>query len=198
MDSQKEVYRLMSFKKKASLDVSISTIVIVVLAMTLLGLGLAFIKNMFGNIEDLSASAFGKVSDQLQRELIDSNEKLIFSQAQISLGRGKSSLLAWGIKNDGTEKLDYWAEFTPVKCPAACPTTKELNSQWFTFKYNPDGNDTNLLYSLNPTEQSIKKVDLTVPKNAALGLYLIDFSVYEEKGINDTKYSSTDIFITVS
>ena len=188
----------MSFKKKASLDVSISTIVIVVLAMTLLGLGLAFIKNMFGNIEELSASAFDKVSDQLQRELIDSNEKLIFSQAQISLGRGKSSLLAWGIKNDGTAKLDYWAEFTPVKCPAECPTVKELNSQWFTFRYNPDGNDTSILYSVNPTEQSIKRADLTVPKNAAPGLYLIDFSVYEEKGINDTKYSSTDIFITVT
>ncbi len=188
----------MSFKKKASLDVSISTIVIVVLAMTLLGLGLAFIKNMFGSIEELSASAFDKVSDQLQRDLIDSNEKLIFSQEKISLGRGKSSLLGWGVKNDGTAKMDYWAEFTPVKCPATCPSAKELNSQWFTFKYNPDGNDTSILYSINPIEQSVKRVDLTVPKNAAPGLYLIDLSVYEEGGINDTKYSSTDIFITIT
>ena len=39
----------MSFNKRASLEMSIQAIVIVVLAMTLLGLGLGFIKGMFGN-----------------------------------------------------------------------------------------------------------------------------------------------------
>ena len=77
----------MLFKsKKASLELSIRAIVIVVLAMTLLGLGLAFIKGMFGDITKISDITFDKISDQLQRDLINSDEKLaknvIFSDSE--------------------------------------------------------------------------------------------------------------------
>lgn len=184
--------------KKASLELSMSTIVIVILAMTLLGLGLAFIRGMFSNIEDISESTFDKVSDQLQRDLVNSNEKLVFSQTKISIGRGASSLLGWGIKNQGAAKMDYWAEFVPVKCPGECPAIRELNTNWFTFKYNPYGDDSSLLYSLNPTEQNVKRIDLTVPKDAIPGPYLISLSIYEENGADDPRYASTEIFITVT
>ena len=184
--------------KKASLELSISAIVIVILAMTLLGLGLAFIKNIFGSAEELSDSAFGKVSDQLQRDLVNNDERLIFSQSKVSIERGKSSLLGWGIRNENGVRLDYWAEFTPIKCPGACPTAEKFNNEWAIFKYNKDGNVSSLLYSVNSAEQSIKRVELSIPGNAEPGLYLIDFSVYEEKGQNDTKYDSTEIFITVT
>ncbi len=184
--------------KKASLELSISTIVIVILAMTLLGLGLAFIKNIFGSAQELSDSAFGKVSDQLQRDLVNNDERLIFSQSKVDIERGKSSLLGWGIRNENRARLDYWAEFTPIKCPVACPSKEKLNSEWFTFKYNPDGNVSSLLYSVDSAEQSIKRVDLSIPGNAELGLYLVDLSIYEEKGANDTKYASTEIFVTVT
>ena len=39
--------------KRASLELSISAIVIIILAMTLLGLGLAFIKNILSSAEEL-------------------------------------------------------------------------------------------------------------------------------------------------
>ena len=184
--------------KRASLELSISTIVIVILAMTLLGLGLAFIKNIFGSAEELSDSAFGKVSDQLQRDLVNNGERLIFSQSKVDIERGKSSLLGWGIRNENRVRLDYWAEFTPIKCPIVCPSKEKLNSEWFTFKYNPDGNVSSLLYSVDSAEQSIKRVDLTAPQNTEPGLYLVDLSIYGEKGQNDTKYDSTEIFIAVS
>lgn len=183
--------------KRASLELSIRTIVIVILAMTLLGLGLAFVKNIFGSAEELSESAFGKVSDQLQRDLVNNDERLVFSKVKVDIERGKSSLLGWGIKNENRVRLDYWVEFTPIKCPGACPTTEELNNEWFTFKYNPDGDVSPLLYSVDAADRSIKRVDLSIPRNAEPGLYLIDLSVYEEKGENDTKYDSTEIFVTV-
>jgi len=188
----------MFFSRKASLELSISAIVIVILAMTLLGLGLAFIKNVFSNTEELSASTFERVSDQLQKNLADSDEKLIFSQYKISIEGGSSSLLGWGIRNDKGSKMNYWAEFTAIKCPSACPSKEELNSQWLTFKYNPGGNDLSLLYDAPANDLSIKRVDLSAPRAAAPGLYLIGLSVYEEKGLEDEKYASTEIFVTVT
>jgi hypothetical protein len=41
----------MLYNKRASLEISIQAIVIVVLAMTILGLGLAFVKGRFGDFE---------------------------------------------------------------------------------------------------------------------------------------------------
>ena len=186
--------------KRSSLEISIQAIVIVVLAMTLLGLGLGFIKGMFGKISGLSDSAFAQIEDQLQRDLVNSNEKLVFSQTKIAIERGKSALLGWGIKNEGNTKLDYWAEFTAIKCPND-PTCSSLpldtlNTQWFTYKYNPGGLTVDRLYSVDAADNQVVKVDLSVPKNAATGLYLIDLSVPDSA--TNEKYSSTDVFITIT
>src|SRR3989338_10120612 len=128
--------------KKASLEISIQAIVIVVLAMTLLGLGLGFIKGMFGKIGGLTDSAFGKIDEQLQRDLVSSNEKLVFSQTKIAVERGKSVLLGWGIKNLDPGQFDYSVVFNPIACPGTTPgttvpcTATTINSvkNWFVYK----------------------------------------------------------------
>lgn len=187
--------------KRASLEISIQAIVIVVLAMTLLGLGLGFIKGMFGNIQSVTTATFDKIADQLQRDLVNNNEKLIFSQSRVTIERGKSMLLGWGIKNEGIQKLEYWAEFTAIKCPndPICSSLPQdiLNSKWFTFKYNPGGATSNILYSIDAANSDVVRVDLTIPKSAQTGLYLIDLSVYDPAD-NNQKYASTDVFITVT
>lgn len=188
----------MLFNKKGSLEISIQAIVIVVLAMTVLGLGLGFIKGMFGDITTVSRGTFDKIADQLQKDLVSSNEKLVFSQTKVNLERGKSILLGWGIKNEGNQKLNYWAEFTSIKCPNdKCPTLQELNQKWFTFKYNQGGTTQNNLYMVGVAEQQVIRVDLGIPKDAETGLYLFDLSIYDRDNRNE-KYASTDIFVTVS
>ena len=187
----------MLHNKRADLELSIRTIVIVILAMTILGFGLSFMKNMFSNIEVISGSTFDKIKDQLQRDLISSNEKLIFSQTKVNMERGRSELFGWGIKNQGNSKLEYWAEFTAIKCPGTCPSIRELNEQWFTFKYNPGGTNVDLRYSTDPADQDVVRVDLTVPREAQTGLYLIDLSIYDA-ALRNEKYASTDIFLTVT
>ena len=191
----------MRHNKKADLELSIRTIVIVILAMTILGFGLTFMRGLFGNITDISGSTFDKIKDQLQKDLISGSEKLAFSQSKITVERGKSELLGWGIKNQGNQKLRYWAEFTPIKCPGTCPPGRELNEQWFTFKYNPpDRRNPDQLYVIDPANQDVVRVDLSIPKAAQTGLYLIDLSIYDStiSSIADAKYASTDIFLTVT
>ncbi|MBI2653071.1 hypothetical protein HYX00_06400 [Candidatus Woesearchaeota archaeon] len=197
----------MRFNKRASLEISIQAIVIVVLAMTLLGLGLGFIKNMFRNIGDLSSATFDKIADQMQRDLVNSNQKLVFSQSKIYVERGKSILLGWGIKNEGNSKLYYWAQFTPIKCPqppgssgsGTCPTTAIINNNWFTFKYVPSASATNAPYSVDVANQQVERVDLTIPKSSDVttGLYLFELAIYEV-GSSSNKYATTDIFLTVT
>ncbi|MEK6983697.1 MAG: hypothetical protein AABX33_03925 [Nanoarchaeota archaeon] len=192
-------------KKRASLEISIQAIVIVVLAMTLLGLGLGFIRGMFRNIGDLSSATFDKVSDELGRSLTTSTQKLVFAQSKIAIERGKSILLGWGIKNEGFQKMNYWVEITPVKCPGTtgstgtCPTVNEINTDWFTFKYRPGGGgSTGIPYSVDAASQQVERIDLTVPKsNVNPGLYLFELAIYDGVGTSN-KYATADIFLTVS
>jgi len=184
----------MLFNKKSSLEISIQAIVIVVLAMTLLGLGLGFIKGMFKNITDVSTATFDQIKDQLQRDLVNSNQKLIFSQTKINLERGKSVLLGWGIRNEGSLSLDYWPEFRAIKCPGTCPNDVDLNDQWFAFKY---ATSSDAPYSVDAADQQVERVELSIPKNADPGLYLIELSVYPDPTFIDP-YAKTDLFVTVS
>ena len=188
----------MLFNKKASLEISIQAIVIVVLAMTLLGLGLGFVKGLFGNITDISRATFDKIADQLNRDLVNSNEKLVFSQTKINIERGKSVLLGWGIKNDLPSKLDYNADFTPITCPdvsgnpGVCPASAIDN--WFTYKKGTSGSPS---YSVEAAGQKVERVDLRIPKATTIypGLYLIEVAMKDNTGI---KYATSDLFITVT
>ena len=191
----KRTYRVLK-SRRASLEISIQAIVIIVLAMTLLGLGLTFVKRMFGNIEVLSTGTFEKIQEQLQRDLVNGNEKLVFSQTKVTMERGGEKLFGWGAKNVGSSRLDYYAEFTPVKCPQECPSVDELNNRWFSFKYNPAGNNANLLYTIDAASNQFVRVNLNIPKDVPPGLYLIDMSITDY--YDDTKYASTDLFITVT
>ena len=60
------------FMKKASLNLSVNAIVVLILAITMLGLGLGFMKNTFGGVTE----QFEQVSGDLERQLIQELESL--------------------------------------------------------------------------------------------------------------------------
>ena len=68
----------MIFNKKASLEMSIQAIVIVVLAMTLLGLGLGFIRGMFKNIGSTTEDVTEQVRQRILDDLITGDKKISF------------------------------------------------------------------------------------------------------------------------
>lgn len=196
------------FNKKASLEISIQAIVIVVLAMTLLGLGLGFIKGMFSNISSLSAATFDKIADQMNRDLVNGNEKLLVSQTKITIQRGGSQLLGWGIKNGENSKLDYRVEFRGKKCPTVSgpvdctPADSDVISNWFTYKSALAGT---YPYFAEAASQKVERVDLSIPKTApdgtaiGIGLYLIELTVLDQPGdTSGSPWATADLFITVT
>lgn len=89
--------------KKADLSLSINAIVILILAITMLGLGLGFMKGMFGK----TLKSFEDVGAEMQQRIIDdlkaSNAKISFNRADITVKKGDSAELFFGIKNDEQE-----------------------------------------------------------------------------------------------
>ena len=89
----------MLHNKKASLEISIQAIVIVVLAMTLLGLGLGFIRKQFATLGDTASQVQEQIKQQILDDLRSSDKKLSFPANEVVIQKKDSKVLALGIKN---------------------------------------------------------------------------------------------------
>ncbi len=117
--------------KKAAMELSIGTIVIVVIGMAMLILGIMLVRNIFF----VSQKSVNTLNDQITAEinkLFGEDKKLVIypSTKQIEVGRGKQEGFAIGIKNklsgsSGTNAL-FSYEIIPVSdVEKDCGITKE-------------------------------------------------------------------------
>jgi len=82
-------------------------IVIVVLAMTLLGLGLTFVRNMFKDIGSTTGEVQAQVRDQILGTLRTGTEKLALQSNQVTLETGESKLFAIGVANKEAAEITF-------------------------------------------------------------------------------------------
>lgn len=93
--------------KKGALELSINAIVIVILAMTLLGLGLGFVRKMFTDIGDTTSQVQGQMKEQILDDLRRGDKRLSFPSARLDVESGKEELIVIGIKNTEPTTLNF-------------------------------------------------------------------------------------------
>jgi hypothetical protein len=86
--------------KRGSLQLSINAIVVLILAITMLGLGLAFMRSTFGGV----VSQFEEVSAEVQKDMLErlekSPENLVLNRVEMELRPGETKELYLAIRND--------------------------------------------------------------------------------------------------
>ncbi len=92
--------------KKGSLDISIQAIIIVVLGMTLLGLGLGFVRSQFEKITSIGTEVQDQVREQIIGQLRTTGEQISFPR-EVNLNRGKTKVLTLGVQNVGSRELFF-------------------------------------------------------------------------------------------
>ncbi len=92
--------------KKGALELSIQTIVIIVIAMTILGLGLAFVRSQFEQVSTISTEVQQQVREQITGQLRASGEKISFPR-DITFTRGEPKTITLGVQNVG-ERILYF------------------------------------------------------------------------------------------
>src|SRR3989338_9638024 len=85
--------------KKAALELSINAIVVLILAITILGLGIGFIKGQFGGLSEQFTQVRSEIKDQLISKIKDSGDLLVFNRAELEASIGKKDTFYIGIKN---------------------------------------------------------------------------------------------------
>ena len=184
----------MRFNKKASLEISIQAIVIVVLAMTLLGLGLTFIRKQFSGLSSIQEEISEQVKQKILDDLIENDKKLSFSRTELEIDKGKSEVLTIGIRNKKDQELRYKMRFQPISDPDGGPFDIESPKKWFQLQsYGTQD------YKLPPAESDVRNIRLTIPSNIAKsGSYFLTFNVIDDDlSPPDDIYASKDFFIVV-
>ena len=185
----------MNFNKKASLEISIQAIVIVVLAMTLLGLGLGFIREMFTDITKTSTKVSAQVRDSIVDQLITGDKKLSFPETKITANKGASELLTIGIRNKGNDPLDYKVRFCAISEPDGTPLTCSGLDSWFQIATPQSGH-----WTLAAADIDVRNININVPKDVDSGVYVFTFDVLNT-AVPPTDpnyiYAQKDVFIDV-
>ncbi len=105
--------------KKAALQLSINAIVILILAITILSLGIVFIRSQFGALTERFAEVSAEIKSELINKIRDTGELLVFNRVEIEAKLGKPEEFYMGIKNTApnVNEPDKPVCFIPaVKC----------------------------------------------------------------------------------
>ena len=100
-------------KKRGALELSVTTIVIVVIGVALLTLALVFVKGIFGKLTGLSDEIFGKSSTIIDTLSIDAK---ISCPSTIKVEQGKTTTFKCLVGHDGksfTGSRDFDIKLTP-------------------------------------------------------------------------------------
>jgi len=99
--------KLRPIGKKADLSLSINAIVLLILAITMLGLGLAFIRGQFGRV----TGELGKISDSLsaerKAELERSLDRITLTSDELSIKRGTKTDTFYAVRNNLDSDEDF-------------------------------------------------------------------------------------------
>lgn len=172
--------------KKASLELSIQSIVIVVIAFVVLGLGLGFVRNQFKQIGSTTEAVQEQIRQQILDDLRTGDKKLSFPTAEVSMGKKESSLLAIGVKNVKQGRLRYRLAVEEKGGVAIFGTDITDN-----FLYVAEAEE------LQPTDTRVIPIRITSETTSGTGQFKLSIIDVTE-GEPGLVYDSKTFFITVT
>jgi hypothetical protein len=131
-------------KKKGSLSLSINAIVVLILAITMLGLGLTFMTNIFGK----STEEFEDVGGAIKKQLIDkmkSGTKIVdISAPKIDLKPGDSRQIFIAFRNSGDVEQKFTINNDPVESVVSSFKLHDENNRCYLTSGESDENGDNV------------------------------------------------------
>ncbi len=166
-------------QKKGAIELSMTTIIVIVLGVTLLILGLAFVRGIFSKVSGLTEEAFSSAEKEIQQRMGATEEMYVSGGLYWEVEPGKPLVRYVGIQNFGDETTA--SDFKIEVIPGDTKGKKE----WFLVP--PVG-------KLEPGDKSGVPIEVTLPKGAPPGTSY-PFTIKVLKA--NTEYSSQSIIVAV-
>src|SRR3989338_507702 len=108
-----------NISKKASMELSINAVVILILSIVLLGVGIAFIRGTFGGLIEKGQDLGDEIDKQRLEQLKSCKQEICFAQVSDRITMKKSKAKTpFAIYNNENQKNDFDLEF---KCDQVIP-----------------------------------------------------------------------------
>jgi hypothetical protein len=181
--------------KKAAIEMSIGTIVTIVLSMSMLILGMVLIKNIFSGAQDVTEIT----NEQLMSEMsgmFGEDERLIINpdSNSIKIEVGENGGFAVGIKNRLTEAAETTFKYTirAIEIGSNCPTSFTLSDAEAIIITGKSISDTTLTTGQDPI---VRKVKMFVPEGTPLCSFT--YEIKSTWGNSNTHYATDFMDVTI-
>ncbi len=163
--------------KKGALQLSIQAIVVVVIAMTLLGLGLMFVRSQFKDLGGLSKEVTAQTEEQILQQLRTGGEKLAV-QSELVLGKRESDIIGIGIVNTQDSPLYYRIQ---VNYKKAKNVGEEGDINFFY--------DNETWYRLDTVQEVVRSIEATAGTTSDTYIYEVEIKqcIPQEEEYDDEK-----------
>jgi len=147
-------------KKRGALELSMNTIIIVVIGVVLLTLGLRWVYSIFGGLEEQRRSVMESTSAEIEKLFGESQEPLKLQSTSVSVTQSKSSDVILVIRNLFPEIHRFKYTVIVVDSPPNAPP--QLVLSWLSW------DDTEFILKSGFAARDIISID---PRDAPLGTY---------------------------
>jgi len=177
--------RSILYKRKAAIELSMTTVVVIVLAMTMLALGLTLVRTLFKGAIYTATSLNSQVQSELNKVFQSETTKvgIVSEQGMLEPSLGKDGVVWWALVSADEGRYSYTFTIDPRECASQGYTETRLKT-WFT------GLTGYIDMPVNSNKEN--KLLMSIPQNAPACAFELKITVY---GINKEIYGSDNVFI---
>ncbi len=184
--------------KKAAVELSIGTIVIIVLAMSMLILGLVLIKGIFTGATDNVDEINEKVKEEIKNLFVDDSERAILklTESTAKVEQGSEFGVAFGVRNTekgsvGSQTFRYDTLLDDINIRENCGVTKEVAEKWIKFGSGS--------LSVRPGDIGAERIKVSISEDAPLCETKYRIVIYRtDKGESqNSPYEDLSVFVKI-
>lgn len=180
--------------KKAGLEISVNAIVILIFAVTILSLGIVFIRKIFSGVQEQFTNVAGDTKARLREELANSNARLTLELTDITIKKGDKKVIAFAVKNElersytftfmGAGTITKTGEWDKEGSAITCYASAEDEVDFGKIKFK-----TLKSQLIKEGEVGIYNLEISVGRDVKTGIYYCGFVIEDpnEENPNDPK-----------
>ena len=168
-------------RKRAAIELSMTTVVVIVLAMTMLAVGLTLVRTLFKGAIYTAGSLNTQIQDQINQMFQSETTTvgIVSDQGLLEPSRGDDSCVWWAIVAYDSGTYDYTFSIIPAECADASKgyrLTDASIGKWFLTPLHGS-------VSLAPNQPEKYCLRFNIPSNAPSCLFSVDLVVTKD-GVN--------------
>jgi hypothetical protein len=156
--------------KKGAVELSMTTIIIIVIGITVLSLGLVWIRSVFTDIGGITESAFEQGQTEINEVLGGSDQPVALTPSELTLDQGGTETAALVLNNLGSGSVTAQASVEAIASGGTTPDT-------FVCAFSDTYSSTSNSYTLSSGEGLSGLVLLVEDQGSNLGTYICSVTV---------------------